>query len=97
MAEQDRIRWCIVYTKAADKFFHLHEDVREEYESAVRELLVGDHPERVDVKRIKGNRNDYYRIRTGKWRVIYTIAGGQIVVVTALLAGSRGDIYKQIH
>ena len=53
----------IQYTKAADKFFAIHEDVRSEYEDAVKELLSGDHPERVDVKRIKGKRNDYYRIR----------------------------------
>jgi ABC-type uncharacterized transport system substrate-binding protein len=27
----------------------------------VAELLAGEHPENVDVKRIKGKRNDYFR------------------------------------
>ncbi len=54
------------YTKAAEKFFKVHEAVREQYESAIKELLTGEHPEKVDVKKIKGKRNDYYRIRLGQ-------------------------------
>lgn len=86
----------IQYTKAADKFFAIHEDVRSEYEDAVKELLSGDHPERVDVKRIKGKRNDYYRIRLGAYRVIYAVINGKIIVINTLLAGTRGDIYKKM-
>ena len=63
----------IQYTKAAEKFFKVRESVRDQYESAIKERLVGEHPERVDVARIKGKRNDYYRIRVGDYRfVIYT-------------------------
>ena len=86
----------IQYTKAADKFFAIHEDVRSEYEDAVKELLSGDHPERVDVKRIKGKHSGYYRIRLGNYRVIYTVINGKIVVVSTLLAGPRGDVYKKM-
>ncbi len=86
----------IEYTKAADKFFVLHEDVRTEYEDAIKELLVGEHPEKVDVKKIKGKRSDYFRIRLGGWRVIYTLIAGKIVVIQTLTAGSRGDIYKKM-
>ena len=32
----------IQYTKAADKFFQTHEDVRERYKAAIKELLTGD-------------------------------------------------------
>ncbi len=96
MADRKRLTYEIAYTKAADKFFRLHEDVREQYEGAIKELLVGEHPEMVDVKRIKGKRNDYYRIRLGGWRVIYGIINGKIVVITTLLAGSRGDVYKKM-
>ena len=39
----------IQYTKAADKYLKTHEDVRSQYEDAIKELLVGDHPEKVDV------------------------------------------------
>ena len=86
----------IEYTRAAEKFFRAHENVRDQYEDAIRELLTGEHPEKINVKRIKGKRNEYYRIRLGEWRVIYGIINGKIVVITTLLAGSRGDVYKKM-
>ena len=96
MAERTGISYEIQYTKAADKFFKTHEDVREDYEAAIKELLVGDHPEKVDVKRIKGKRNDYYRIKLGGYRVVYALINGKIVVITTVLAGPRGDVYKKM-
>ena len=90
------VQYEIQYTKAADKFLNTHEDVRTQYESAIRELLIGDHPETSDVKRIRGKRNDYFRIRLGGVRVVYTIINGKIVVITTLLAGSRRDVYKKM-
>ena len=86
----------IQYTKIADKFLKDHEDIRKQYEDAIRELLVGEHPETVDVKRIKGKRNDYYRIKLGGCRVIYAIINGKIIVINTILAGSRGDVYKKM-
>ena len=86
----------IRYTKAADKFFKSHEDVRTQYENALDLLLRGDHPEKVDVKKIRGKRNVYYRIRLGNYRVIYTLIRGMIVVVSTILAGPRGDVYKKM-
>ena len=87
----------IQYTKAADKFFKNHEDIRNEYENAIKELLVGEHPEKIDNKRIKGKRNDYYRIRIGNYRIVYAIINGKIVVVSTIIAGARGDIYKKMN
>lgn len=92
----DRFNYEIAYTKAADKFFQKHEDVRCQYEDAIKELLMGDHPERIDVKKIKGKRSLYYRIRLGDNRVIYTIIDNKVIVVSTLLAGSRGDVYKKM-
>ena len=96
MAGNRSFTYEIQYTRAADKFFRDHENVREEYREALKELLTGEHPERVDVKRIKGKRNDYFRIRLGGWRIIYTLINGKIVVISTLLAGARGDIYKKM-
>lgn len=89
--------YTIRYTKIADKFFSKHEEVRILYEKTITELMLGEHPERIDVKRIRGKRNDYYRIRLGNYRVIYTIINGTIVAVETLLAGSRGDLYKKLE
>ena len=95
MNKRKQFVYEIQYTKAADKFLKTHEEVREQYEDAIKELLVGDHPERVDVKRIKGKRNDYYRIKLGGYRVIYAIINGKIVVINTILAGVCGDVYKK--
>lgn len=86
-------KFQIQYTKVADKFLKAHEDVRDQYEAAIKELLVGDHLEKVDVKRIKGKRNNYYRMKLGGYRVVYAIINGKIVVIKTVLAGTRGDVY----
>ena len=96
MNKKNELSYDIQYTKAADKFLKTHEDIREQYEDAIKELLVGEHPEKVDVKRIKGKRNDYFRIRLGNYRVVYAVINGVIVVITTLLAGPRGDVYKKM-
>ena len=90
------ISYEIQYTKAADKFFVKHEKVRTQYEEAIRELLFGEHPEKVDVKRIQGKRSIYYRIKLGNYRVVYTIINGRVIVITTVLAGPRGDVYKKM-
>ena len=53
------ISFEIQYTKAADKFLKLHEDVRQQYEQDIVKLMTNDHPEDVDVKRIKGKHTIY--------------------------------------
>ncbi len=96
MSGREKIDYEIQYTKAADKFLKTHEDIRTKYEDAIGELLLGDHPEKVDVKRIKGKHNDYFRIRLGGFRVVYAVINWKIVVITTLIAGNRGDVYKKM-
>ena len=89
MSNREGINYEIQYTKAADKFLKSHEDIRVQYEDAIKELLIGDHPEKVDVKRIKGKHNNYFRIRLGGYRVVYAVINGKIIVIATILAGSR--------
>ena len=95
MAKDKKFTYEIQYTKAAEKFFKTHEDVREDYKAAIKELLAGDHPEKIDVKRIVGKKNEYFRIRIRNWRVVYAVINGIVVVINTILAGPRGDIYKK--
>lgn len=90
------ISFEIEYTKAADKFLKLHEDVRKQYEQDIIKLMKGDHPEDVDVKKIRGKHTTYYRIRIGAYRIVYTLVAGKIIVVSTVLAGNRGDVYKKM-
>ena len=86
----------ILYTKAADKFLKTHEDVRQKYEANMRKLIIGDHPESVDVKRIQGKKSAYFRMRIGERRIVFTVVNGKIIVVTTLLASVRSDVYKKM-
>ena len=95
MADSKHFSYEIRYSKAAMKFFQAHEDIKQQYCINIKKVLTGDHPESVDIKRIKGKQNDYYRMRIGGYRVIYAVINGKIVVIDTLLAGSRGDIYKK--
>ena len=97
MGRKKPFEYEIQYTKAANKFLKAHEEIRKQYEDAIHELLFGDHPEKVDVKRIQGKWQDVYRIRLGSIRVVYTIIEGKIVVIKTLLASPRGDVYKKIN
>ncbi len=92
-----RLEYIIQYAKAADKYLRKHEDIRRQYEDAIKELLVGDHPEKIDIKRIQGKRSTYYRVRLGDHRIIHAVVNGKIIVINVLIAGSRGDVYKKIN
>ena len=70
----------VSYTKAAEKFFRAHEDIREQYEDAIRKLMTNDHPESVDLRRIQGKKNVYYRIRLSDYRVIYMVVNDRVIV-----------------
>ena len=93
---RDFSKYKIDYEKSAEKFFRKHEDVREEYINLLWEFYCGEHPEKVDIKTIKGKKGVYYRIRIRDWRIIYTYSEGRIVIINTLYAGSRGDIYKKL-
>ena len=96
MGKKVSTEYEIQYTKKADKFLKKHEDVREQYELSIRRLITDDHPEEIDVKKISGKRNDYFRIRLGNYRVVYAVINKRIVVINTLLAGPRGDVYKKM-
>ena len=86
----------VVYEKEADKFFKSHEALRKQYEEAVKEFYTGEHPERIDIKILRGKKGEYFRLRLGKWRILYTVIEDSIFVINTLQAGSRGDIYKKL-
>ncbi len=52
---------------------------------------LADNPRPTGYKKLKGE--DAYRIRVGKYRVIYEIDDGRILI-TVVSVGHRKDIYK---
>ena len=85
------------YSKQSEKFFEKHEDVRDAFKCDIKRLVNNDHPELVNVKRLKGKYKTYYRIAISSYRILYIPIRDKIVVVNIVLAGSRGDVYKKLH
>lgn len=96
MSKKISTEYEIQYTKKAENFFKKHEKVREQYELSIQRLITDDQPEEIDVKKISGKMNEYFRIRLGNYRVIYAVINKRIVVINTLLAGARGDVYKKM-
>lgn len=80
------------YTKQADKFLSKHEDIREKFKKAIYSLYTG---EKVDIKKMQGTKEPIYRIRINSYRIIFKVIDGQIIIINTILAGNRGEIYKQ--
>lgn len=77
----------IKIAKSAVKFLkRLDVPARERIVNGINKLPCGD------IKRLKGYFN-YYRLRIGDFRVIYTFEDGDIVVLSVL---PRGEVYKHI-
>jgi mRNA interferase RelE/StbE len=65
----------------------------ERIKSAILELSNNPRPD--GCTKLKGKRNDYYRIRVGNYRVIYSIQD-EILLVLVVLVGHRKEIYKNL-
>ncbi len=55
--------------------------------------MLKEQPIPIGAKKLKGTNLDFYRIRQGDWRIIYTIEDGELLIVIVAL-GHRRDIYR---
>ncbi len=87
------------YSKNALKFINKNpkllslEEVRNLVISALKKILKMEETN-VDLKMLKGNLRGYYRIRTNKIRIIFSLTRNEIFIVFVKDIGFRGDIYK---
>ena len=52
-------------------------------------------PDDGDIKQLKGQKsNDFFRLRVGNYRIIYTVDHGELIVCV-VDAGNRGQIYNR--
>ena len=56
-------------------------------------LRLGEDPRPPGCIQLKGQEGNYYRIRVGDWRIIYTIYDNKLLIVVVQV-GSRGSIYE---
>ena len=84
----------IVFSKTAKKGI---ERMPKDYKKLLHNGILGltKTPPEGDVKQMQGSRDERYRLRIGKYRVLFhylTDSDGQYLYIEAV--GSRGDIYK---
>jgi mRNA interferase RelE/StbE len=77
----------IIYLKSAYKVLAEYEkDTRRRIVDAIEKIPQGD------IKRLQGEKYPpLYRLRVGKFRIIYHIENGEIIIAKI---DTRGDIYK---
>jgi mRNA interferase RelE/StbE len=61
--------------------------------SAILELSNNPRPD--GCTKLKGDRRDYYRIRVGNYRIVYSIED-EMLLVLVVRVGHRQEIYKNL-
>lgn len=57
---------------------------------------LADDPRPHGVEKLKASDDDIYRIRSGNYRILYTINDGRLLVVVIKI-GDRKEIYRQLQ
>ena len=90
----------IQYLKKADKFFSKNTNTLSKEKSneliikSVKKIVLNEDIN-VDVKQLKGNLQNYYRIRFGKVRILFELLNGEIKIIAIINdVDFRGDVYK---
>lgn len=84
----------IIYTKTAVKAINeLEKPMKQKVKNAIEGLL--EFPPKGDIKKIQGADYSLYRLRIGKYRIIYEYVNndsGKVLIIKDI--GARGDIYN---
>lgn len=84
--------WNVIVSKSADKYVEgLPKQERERVRLAINELVYGPYSDHLDIRKLRGRPE--WRLRVGRWRVIFDVEFDKITIVVVKV-DSRGDAYK---
>jgi mRNA interferase RelE/StbE len=93
------MKLSIEYLKKSEKFFAKNSHILSKTDtsklivSAVKKIVL-EEDINIDVKKLKGNLSQYYRIRKGKIRVLFELTDEKVIVkVIVNDIDFRGDVY----
>ena len=88
------MKWEIGFSREAEKFFK-RENIRAEAVAEVTKFLkrMKGEPISVDVKKLKGDWQGFYRIRKGKLRIVFEVNFEEHLIYVARV-DHRGEVYK---
>lgn len=82
-------KYKVVYSKESQKYLNkLDKKTKERLENAVADYITEGTG---DVKKLQGRKSEY-RLRVGKYRIIFEIKGATMMIIRIK---SRGDVYKE--
>jgi mRNA interferase RelE/StbE len=88
------MKWEIGFSREAEKFLK-RENIRSEAVAEITKFLkrMKGEPVSVDIKKLKGDWQGFYRIRKGKLRIIFELSfDDHLIYVTRI--DQRGGVYK---
>ena len=88
------IKWRIDYSRDAEKFIQKHNiqvEVREELKKFL--IRIKGEDVNIDLKKLEGKWEGYYRLRKGKIRIIFEVNKNEKVLFVERI-DFRGDVYK---
>ncbi len=88
------MKWRIEYSRDAEKFIGKH-DIRDKVREGLKKFLLKVKGEdiNIDIKKLSGEWEGYYRIRRGKLRIIFEPDKSQKSFFVEKV-DFRGDVYK---
>ena len=88
------MKWEIGFSREAEKFLK-RENIRSEAVAEITKFLkrMKGEPVSVDVKKLKGDWQGFYRIRKGKLRIIFELNFEEHLIYVARV-DHRGGVYK---
>jgi len=91
----------IQYLKKSDKFLaknsHIisKEKVKRLITKAIKKIILNEDTN-IDLKRLKGNYSNFYRVRTGNIRILFEVDNQKIKIIAIVTdIDFRGNIYNK--
>lgn len=81
------------YSRDLKKFLQKHRDLSPKIIAKLELIAQNPFNTTLDIAKLQGQ-NNHYRLRVGKYRVLYEIRDGEILIIYAYKADSRSDVYK---
>lgn len=85
--------WRIETSKRFDKFLAKHNDAAPQILKILRILANDPYSNSLDIKKLVNHPDGFYRVRFGKYRIIYTLDAAKKTIAFPA-ADARGGIYK---
>lgn len=88
------MKYEVQISKEFDKFLAKHRNLVPKILNALEILAQNPYENTLDIKKIQ-TKDKHYRLRLGKYRILYELIENKLLIIYAYRADSRGDIYKE--